>query len=147
LRAALLEPGARFTETIKRETPVEIEEDVSAGYQDLRQRLVNALSLEVLLSMLPEKIIQGIMFIKKMKNIDYLFQVHNIDNESGINQILSVLRDIDCVTAVFKIGLDFYIYDVILKISLKDIITLGGRGLMKFVKGGRKWQIRQWHPY
>ena len=42
-------------------------------------------------------------FMKKMKNIDYLLQVHNIDNESYVNEILSLIRNIDCVTAVFII--------------------------------------------
>jgi len=42
-------------------------------------------------------------FMKKIRNIDYLFQVHNADNEPDINHILSIIREIDCVTAVFKI--------------------------------------------
>jgi len=45
-------------------------------------------------------------FIKKLKNIDFIFQVHNIYDESEINRILSVLRDIDCITGVFKISPD-----------------------------------------
>ena len=47
-----------------------------------------------------------ICFIRKLKNIDYIFQVHNIDNESDTNHILPTLRDIDCVTAVFRISPD-----------------------------------------
>jgi hypothetical protein len=50
-----------------------------------------------------------ICFMKKLKNIDYLFQVHNTDNESDINNVLSMIRDIDCVTAVFTIGPDSYL--------------------------------------
>jgi len=45
-------------------------------------------------------------FIKKLKKIDYIFQIYNIDNEPDINRILSVLREIECVTGVFKIGPD-----------------------------------------
>jgi len=45
-------------------------------------------------------------FMKKLKKIDFIFQIHNIDNESDINQILPLLRDIDCVTGVFKISPD-----------------------------------------
>jgi hypothetical protein len=48
-------------------------------------------------------------FMKKMKSIDYLFQVHNIDNESDINEILSLIRNIDCVTALFIIENDLLI--------------------------------------
>jgi hypothetical protein len=49
-----------------------------------------------------------ICFMKKLKNIDYIFQVHNIDNESDFNKILSALRDIECVTAAFLIGSETY---------------------------------------
>jgi hypothetical protein len=43
--------------------------------------------------------------IKKLKNIDYIFQVH--DPESGINnaEIASRLREIDSLTAVFIIDI------------------------------------------
>ena len=42
--------------------------------------------------------------IKKMRNIDYFLQVHNIDNDTDTGRILSLLREMDCVTAAFKIG-------------------------------------------
>lgn len=42
--------------------------------------------------------------IKKMRNIDFFLQVHNIDNETDTGKILSLLRELDCVTAAFKIG-------------------------------------------
>ncbi len=42
--------------------------------------------------------------IKKMRNIDYFLQVHNVDNEADTGTILSLIREIDCVTAAFKIG-------------------------------------------
>jgi hypothetical protein len=41
--------------------------------------------------------------IRKLKNIDYIFQVHDTENEADNNQILSLLRETECVTAVFKI--------------------------------------------
>ena len=42
--------------------------------------------------------------IRKMKNIDYFLQIHDIDNESDNIRILSLLRETDCITAVFKIS-------------------------------------------
>ena len=42
--------------------------------------------------------------IRKMKNIDYFLQIHDIDNESDKIRILSLLRETDCITAVFKIS-------------------------------------------
>ncbi len=42
--------------------------------------------------------------IRKMRNIDYILQIHNVDNEADTGTILSLIREIDCVTAAFKIG-------------------------------------------
>ena len=42
--------------------------------------------------------------IRKMRNIDYFLQIHNIDNESDTGRILSLIRETDCITAAFKIG-------------------------------------------
>ena len=44
--------------------------------------------------------------IRKMKNIDYFFQIHDIDNEPDAGWILSLLRETDCITAVFNITTD-----------------------------------------
>lgn len=41
--------------------------------------------------------------IRKMKNIDYFFLIHDIDNETSSAQILSLVRESDYVTAAFKI--------------------------------------------
>lgn len=41
--------------------------------------------------------------LKKLSNIDYIFHIHNYDNEVDINNLVSILRDVECVTAVFKI--------------------------------------------
>jgi hypothetical protein len=44
--------------------------------------------------------------LNKLKNIDYLFQIQNPDNDVNLNAITSNLREIDTVTAVFNIDLD-----------------------------------------
>lgn len=41
--------------------------------------------------------------IKKLKNIDYIFRIYNPDNEADKDQIISSLRETDCVTAVFNL--------------------------------------------
>ncbi|MCX6301485.1 MAG: IPExxxVDY family protein [Bacteroidia bacterium] len=43
--------------------------------------------------------------IRKLKNIDYIFRIHDPDNEININQVISTLRDAECVTAVFNIDI------------------------------------------
>lgn len=48
--------------------------------------------------------------IKKLKNIDYIFQVQDSENENEnkINQITSGLREIESVNAVFNIDLNTF---------------------------------------
>jgi hypothetical protein len=41
--------------------------------------------------------------IRKLKNIDYILQVHDPDNKNIVNEIASNLRDIAGITAVFNI--------------------------------------------
>ncbi len=44
--------------------------------------------------------------LNKLKNIDYLFQIQNSDNEADLTNITSNLREIDTVTAVFNIDIN-----------------------------------------
>jgi len=44
--------------------------------------------------------------IRKLRNVDFIFQLHDSDNELSIEQITSSLREIAGITAVFNIGLD-----------------------------------------
>jgi hypothetical protein len=45
--------------------------------------------------------------LKKIKNIDYILQLHHSDkNEEDINRIIGIIRDISSVTAVFNLPLD-----------------------------------------
>ena len=39
----------------------------------------------------------------KLKNIDYFFRIHDPDNETNLDQAVSKLRELDCITAVFTI--------------------------------------------
>lgn len=41
--------------------------------------------------------------LKKLKNVDYLFQIQDSENERNIEQVISGLREIDSVNAVFII--------------------------------------------
>ena len=44
--------------------------------------------------------------LNKLKNIDYLLQISDSENEVNLENLTSELRDIDNVTAVFNINLD-----------------------------------------
>jgi hypothetical protein len=42
--------------------------------------------------------------LKKLKNIDYLFQVHSIDKNYDIEQLTNTLREIERIIAVFRLN-------------------------------------------
>ena len=42
--------------------------------------------------------------LKKLKNIDFIFQVHNPDGDETVRKITVTLKEIECVTAVFLIN-------------------------------------------
>jgi len=44
-------------------------------------------------------------FIRKLKNIDYIFQLHNPENVKAKDRIISMLRETESITAVFSIDL------------------------------------------
>lgn len=44
--------------------------------------------------------------LKKLKNIDYLFLIHNTEDHQNMETITSVLRELESVNAVFNIDLD-----------------------------------------
>ncbi len=44
--------------------------------------------------------------LKKLKNIDYIFQIHDPQNEIDISNIVSILRDAEFITAVFNLEPD-----------------------------------------
>ena len=44
--------------------------------------------------------------ISKLRNIDYILHIHDPDNKPIISEIISSLREIDCITAVFNIDTD-----------------------------------------
>jgi hypothetical protein len=41
--------------------------------------------------------------LKKFKRIDYLFQIHRTDNKPDIDELIGSLREIERITAVFKL--------------------------------------------
>ncbi|MCX6326461.1 MAG: IPExxxVDY family protein [Bacteroidia bacterium] len=44
--------------------------------------------------------------LKKLKNVDYIFQVQDSDNENNINRLTASLKKISAVTAVFNIDIN-----------------------------------------
>jgi hypothetical protein len=46
--------------------------------------------------------------IRKLKNVDYIFQLHDPENENNIDYISANLREIESVNAVFTIDLNTF---------------------------------------
>ena len=44
--------------------------------------------------------------IRKLRNVDYIFHIHDPDNPDNLSQITSILREIPAITAVFNIDID-----------------------------------------
>lgn len=44
--------------------------------------------------------------LKKLRNIDYIFHIHDPENRNIVSEITSSLRKIDTITAVFNINID-----------------------------------------
>ena len=44
--------------------------------------------------------------IKKLRNIDYIFHIHDPENKNIVSEITSSLREIDIITAIFNIDID-----------------------------------------
>jgi hypothetical protein len=41
--------------------------------------------------------------LKKLKNIDFIFQVHNPEDEDALKAIAATLKNMECITAIFRI--------------------------------------------
>jgi len=44
--------------------------------------------------------------IRKLKNVDYILYVHDPEDEDGLSSIITRLREVQAITAVFNIELD-----------------------------------------
>ena len=42
--------------------------------------------------------------VKKLKNIDFILRIHDPDNEINVDQTVEIIRNIECITAVFNIN-------------------------------------------
>jgi hypothetical protein len=46
--------------------------------------------------------------LKKLKNVDYIFQIQDAENENNTDQIAASLREIESVNAVFNIDINTF---------------------------------------
>lgn len=96
----------RFKISLKNTLPVKLnksggEELVFSRFSDLTHSPEKVFSL---ISNRAEKT----YLVKKLKNIDYVFIVHNQENDTDIDDLTARLREIESVNAVFNIDLNIF---------------------------------------
>jgi hypothetical protein len=46
--------------------------------------------------------------LRKLRNVDYIFQLHDPENENSVDSLITALKDIEAVNAVFPIDLNTF---------------------------------------
>lgn len=91
----------KFGISLKNITPLKISEDVSSELSFSRFS-DSGRSPELVFNLFSNR--SGkIYLLKNLKNIDYILQVQDYENEYDINKLISGLREIESVNAVFSI--------------------------------------------
>lgn len=96
----------RFKISLKNTSPVKLN---NSGGEDLAFSRFSDLSHspDLVFSLVSNRSGKNFL-IKNLKNIDYVFIVHNNENDSNIGEITARLREIETVNAVFNIDLDIF---------------------------------------
>lgn len=94
----------KFRISLKNISPVKITDD--NGYELTFSRFSDSSgSPDIAFNLISNRSGKNFL-LKKLKNVDYIFQVQDPDNENNINRITASLRETDTVTAVFNIDLN-----------------------------------------
>ena len=89
--------------SLKNNTPVEVAGEKGDLLSFSRFSDLNG-APEIIYNLISNKSDNNIL-LKKYKNIDYFLQVHNTEGSLDINLLTEKLREIDRVTAVFRINI------------------------------------------
>lgn len=93
----------KFNLSLKNISPLKIPVDKSAELEFSRFADLSN-SPEIFYTLISNRSGKNFL-LKNLKNIDYIFQVHDSSQKSQIGSLTSSLREIDCITAVFTIDL------------------------------------------
>ncbi len=91
----------KFRISLKNITPLKIPDDISPELSFSRFS-DSGRSPELVFNLYSNRS-DKIYLLKKLKNVDYILQVQDNENEYDINRIISGLREIESVNAVFYI--------------------------------------------
>jgi len=110
-----LEINRRFRINLKSVSPVQITE---TGNQELTfSRFTDTLNSPELIFSLFSNRSDKFFLVRKLKNVDYLFLIHDTENEIKDETVASGLREIGSITAVFNIDIkslkDKYLQQII----------------------------------
>jgi hypothetical protein len=96
----------KFSISLKNISPLRITD--SFGSESTFSRFTDtSRSPDIIFSLVSNRSGNNYLF-KKMKNVDYIFQIQETENGKNINQITASLREIESVNAVFGIDLNTF---------------------------------------
>jgi hypothetical protein len=94
----------KFRISLKNTSPLRLNDD--RGGELTFSRFSNIISSQgIVFNLISNRSGQSYL-LKKLKNIDYILQIHDSDKENIIKDITTQLREIDIITAVFNIDLN-----------------------------------------
>ncbi len=96
----------RFKISLKNTSPVKVNNTVQEEFAFSRFSDLSKLP-DISFSLISNRSGKNFL-IKNLKNIDYIFIVHNNENDNNIEEITAQLREIEAVNAVFNIDLNIF---------------------------------------
>jgi hypothetical protein len=96
----------KFRISLKNITPVRIKSDNGNELSFSRFSETSSIA-EVVFTLISNRSGKNFL-LKKLKNVDYLFQVSDAENEKNIEKITAMLREIESVIAVFNIDINAF---------------------------------------
>ena len=96
----------KFGISLKNNSPIKISDDVCSEQAFSRFSYTND-STGLAFNLFSNR--SGNNFLlRKLKNVDYIFQLHDPENEKNIDSITTDLREIESINAVFTIDLNAF---------------------------------------
>jgi hypothetical protein len=106
------EPDYRLSLALNKKILLSLKNNTPIEFTDKKGELLNFSRFsdlngapEIIYNLISNKSDKNIL-LKKFKNIDFFLQVHDFEGIKNIDMIINYLREIDRVTAVFKIDVD-----------------------------------------
>jgi len=94
----------RFNISLRNTTPVTIIDD--KANELIYSRFSNSSTTPGIICELTSNHSGNTSLIKRMKNIDYFFLIHDLYKETDPGALLTKLRETECITAAFKLDPD-----------------------------------------